>query len=113
MVRAGTGPLDTHLVAYATSAKGPEEPVVEIKFRKDTTGGQIKVVRSMPVKAPFWVKVERLGKVLIGSYSTDGKMWHEVNRQEIDVGAKPVAGLVAWNRYQAGTVAFEEVTVGK
>jgi hypothetical protein len=46
------------------------------------------------IRAPYWVRLDRVGAEVIGSISADGQGWQEVRRQAIDLGAQIRVGLV-------------------
>ncbi|GAA4628991.1 hypothetical protein GCM10023196_047750 [Actinoallomurus vinaceus] len=70
------------------------------------------------MRMPYWVRLERRGRRLVGSISPDGTEWTEVGSTEIDLGPEVHAGLVLCSCLgidapyaETGTAAFDNVTV--
>lgn len=113
-IRADTSPTSKHLLANAAHVQkdGQETTIVEVNFRQVIERKGIKVKKSDPQKLPCWLKVERTGNQLAGFVSADGENWTEINRREIDLPEKCLAGLVVWNRYHPGGKAvFDQVRI--
>jgi len=65
------------------------------------------------VKPPYWVKIERMGDSLTGSYSADGKTWRPLGVPQIITMTAPVYIGLCVTSHQAGeqrSVDFDSIT---
>jgi len=64
-------------------------------------------------QAPYWVRLERIGNVLIGSSSPDGTVWTEIRRETITLGTTVYVGLALTSHDDAAlaTAGFRNVQI--
>jgi len=60
------------------------------QYRLAANGGCVNTDSATVVKPPYWVKIERTGDNLSGSYSADGKTWRSVGTPQTITMAAPV-----------------------
>lgn len=87
MVRESSAPGARHAFACMTRGNG-------LAFqRRVATGGASRHTAGPAQDAPAWVRLERIGDMLIGSWSADGAAWHEIQRDTVPMAAAALAGL--------------------
>lgn len=107
MVRESTAAGSRHAFTCVTPANG-----VAFQRRLVTNGVSSHTAGAM-VGAPSWVRLERIGNVLIGSWSSDGTTWREIRRETITMAAVVQVGLAVTSHANgsACTATFSQVDV--
>jgi hypothetical protein len=82
--------------------------------RRTAVGGQTASTSGAAVKAPYWVKLVRVGNTFSAYQSADGATWNLVGSAAISMGASVYVGMaVTAQSYTAlNTSTFDNVSVG-
>ena len=107
MIRESLTAGSPHASTFATSANG-------IAFqRRAAAGGATSHTAGPGNSAPYWVRIERVGNVVISSASADGATWTEIRRETIAMSAAIYVGLAvtSHNDGQLCTGTFTNVQV--
>ena len=107
MVRESTAAGSRHAFACATGGNG-------LAFRRRPATDSVTNHTAGPAAAaPYWVRVERSGNLLIGSCSADGVAWTEIRRETVAMGSTVLIGLAVASRSGASacTATFTHVTI--
>ena len=99
MIRESLDAGSRHATLVVTPGSG-----TGLLWRTGTGGGTSSSLLT-GLTAPRWVKLERQGKVIIGSESEDGVVWSVVRRITIDMAAEVQVGLIACSR-TSGLASF-------
>lgn len=96
--------------AYALSGVTPDRREV-FQSRVQTDGGTTS--GNLRGAAPYWVRLERTGDVLIGSRSADGVTWEEVGRKTVVMAAAVKVGLflTGHNESVLGGAVIDNVSI--
>lgn len=101
------------LLAGAMKASVSMTPGNGIVFSTGTaTGGATTTVVKTGLKAPYWVKLVRVGTTFTASYSSNGSIWTVLGTKDIPMVAAPYIGLGVTSN-KAGTLCtatFDNVT---
>jgi regulation of enolase protein 1 (concanavalin A-like superfamily) len=98
MLRATQDSNSAHAFTCVTPQRG-------VAFqRRLVTAGASSTTAGPAVAAPYWVRLERFGNLLVGSSSPDGVTWTEIRRQTITLGTNILVGL-AVTSHNDGAVA--------
>jgi len=97
--------------AYAMTCVTPTRGVT--MQRRLETAGASNYTAGPLLAAPYWVRLERLGSVIIGSCSSDGANWTEMRRETIAMDAGVLVGLAvtSHNDGTLTTAKFDQVTI--
>jgi phosphatidylserine/phosphatidylglycerophosphate/cardiolipin synthase-like enzyme/regulation of enolase protein 1 (concanavalin A-like superfamily) len=82
--------------------------------RRLTTGGAtVATSGGTTIKAPYWVKLERIGNTFNGYQSADGVTWTLVGTDTVSMGATVYVGLAAVSKdtLNTTTAQFDSVTI--
>ena len=74
----------------------------EFQWRTNT-GGDTQTTDQIPSPTPFWVKLTRVGDVLTGSVSKDGKSWQRRGQATVPMNADALIGLCVCSHNNAAT----------
>ena len=96
-----------HASTFATAANGLAYQ------RRVTTDGASSHTAGPGTAAPYWVRIERLGNVLISSTSPNGTTWTEIRRETIAMSAAVYVGLAVTSHNSGAlcTATFTNVQV--
>jgi regulation of enolase protein 1 (concanavalin A-like superfamily) len=87
MIRESNAAGASHAFTCLTPANG-------VAFQRRLSAGATSIHTAGPqVPAPYWVRLERIGDVLIGSCSPDGATWTEIRRETVTLPATALVGL--------------------
>ena len=107
MIRESLTAGSRHASTFATSANG-------IAFqRRAATDGVTSHTAGPGSPAPYWVRIERLGNVVISSTSPNGTTWTELRRETIAMSAAIYVGLAVTSHNNGAlcTATFTNVQV--
>jgi len=91
MVRDSLNGGSTHAMTVMTAnSDGTAGNGASFQYRAATDGASSNSDSAAVVKPPYWVKIDRLGDSLSGSYSVDGKMWRSLGVPQTITMAAPV-----------------------
>ncbi|MCG8700615.1 MAG: fibronectin type III domain-containing protein, partial [Bacteroidales bacterium] len=92
-----------------TMSNGGNRLGLQVRF----TDGQATSFYGAPDVAQPWLKLERVGSVFTGYYSTDGTTWHTIQQVTIDMNEQVYVGLAVSNFNQSSLCVseFSEVNV--
>jgi regulation of enolase protein 1 (concanavalin A-like superfamily) len=81
--------------------------------RRLVTDGTSTLTNGPKGKAPYWVRLERVGDLFISSVSADGTTWSEIRRETVVMSATVQVGLAVCNRGdgQLATAQISNVVV--
>ena len=107
MIRDGIAPNAAHAYSMVTAEAG-----AELQFRLKA-GEESNDKVGPGVRVPYWVKLERKGKVFISSMSADGKNWNQIGDITIEMQPDVFIGLAvtAHNNGAICTATLDNVTV--
>lgn len=73
------------------------------------------LMQAVDASAPWWLRIERQGDVLIGSHSPDGQAWSELGRLTIALAQDAFIGMAVSSRSQdsTATTTFSNVTLAR
>ncbi len=96
-----------HVSTFATSANGL------VYQRRTVANGASSHTAGPNSAAPAWVRLERIGSVVISSTSADGSTWTEIRRETSPLGNAVFVGLAvtSHNNGQVCTATFTNVQV--
>lgn len=107
MVRESTAAGARHAFTCITPSSG-------VAFqRRLATDGASSHTAGPAARAPYWVRLERVGNVVISSCSANGTTWTEIRRETISMGASVLIGLAVSSHADgtACTATFSHVDV--
>ena len=87
MIRESLTTGSRHASTFATAAKGLAYQ------RRRATDGTTSHTAGPGSAAPYWVRIARLGNVVISSTSPNGTTWTEIRRETIAMSAAVYVGL--------------------
>ena len=87
MIRESLATGSRHASTFATAANGLAYQ------RRLTTDGVSRHTAGSNNPAPYWVRIERVGNVVISSTSPNGTTWTEIRRESITMSAAVYVGL--------------------
>ena len=107
MIRESLTTGSRHVSTFATAANGLAYQ------RRLTTGGVSSHTAGPGIPTPYWVRIERLGNVVISSTSPNGTTWTEIRRETIAMSAAVYVGLAvtSHNNGVLCTATFTNVQV--
>ena len=107
MIRSSLTAGSAHASTFATSANGL------VYQRRLTTSASSGHTSGPAVAVPAWVRLERVGNLIISSTSMDGSTWSEIRRETIALGATVYVGLAvtSHDNAQVCTATFTDVQV--
>jgi hypothetical protein len=114
MIRDSLDGASTHAMMVMTAnSDGSAGNGASFQWRPAADGASSNSDSTLVVKPPYWVKIDRLGDSLSGSYSADGTTWRSLGvPQVITMGAPVYIGLCVTS-HQAGeqrTFEFDSIT---
>ena len=85
----------------------------EFQWRTNTAG-DTQTTDQIPSPTPFWVKLTRVGDVLTGYVSKDGKAWQQRGRATVPMAKEALIGLCVCSHNNAATTEakIDSVAVG-
>ncbi len=107
MIRESLDTGSRHASTFMTPGNG-------LSYQRRTVTGQASAHTAGPMgTAPYWVRLERIGNVIISSTSPDGTTWRQVRRQTITLSALVQVGLAVTNHQdgQLATARFSDVQI--
>lgn len=109
MMRASLDPGSQFVEIVRTESLGIQ---LVLRDESDEDATVVGPYRS-PMLAPVWLKLSRVGKVFVGSYSKDGITWTTLGTQEMDLPPTMYAGLIvtAGDETHVGTATIANLTV--
>jgi len=110
MIRDSLDGGSTHATTVMTGGGGNG---ASFQFRPTANGTSSNSDSASVVTAPYWVKIDRLGDNLSGSYSVDGKTWRSLGIPQTIAMAAPVHIGLCVTSHQAGeqrTAQFDSIT---
>ncbi len=91
MIRDSLNGGSTHAMTVMTSnSDGTAGNGASFQYRATTDGASANSDSAAVVKPPYWVKIDRLGDNISGSYSVDGKTWRSLGIPQTIAMAAPV-----------------------
>ena len=107
MIRESLTPGSRHASTFATATSGLAYQ------RRLTTNGATSHTAGPSNPAPYWVRIARLGNVLISSTSPNGTTWTEIRRETIAMSAAVYVGLAVTSHNNGAlcTATFSNVQV--
>ena len=107
MIRASDDPRAAHGFMLVSAGRGSAFQ------RRTTTGGTSTSTPGAVVAAPYWVRLTRLGNLIVAAASPNGTTWTEVGRQTIAMPAEVLIGLAATSQDPAAlaTATFDHVQI--
>ncbi len=102
------------LAANAKEASVVVTPSNGLKFlRRTSTGGSAASTTVNSLKAPYWLKLTRVGNTITSYYSTNGVSWTSAGSQDIAMNATVYIGLVvtAHKTTAVATATFDNVSI--
>jgi hypothetical protein len=107
MIRETTAAGSRHALMAVTPGNG-----MAFQRRLDTNGASSHTGGAF-VKAPYWVKLTRVGNVFTGYQSADGVTWTTVGSATIAMGTSALIGLevTSHNNSTTSTAVFDHVTI--
>lgn len=103
MIRSGSAANAAHAFTCATGGNG-------LAFQRRPAAGAASLHTAGPLlAAPCWVRLERIGNLIISSTSRDGITWSELRREQSTLGATVLVGL-AVSSHQEGTLGTATFT---
>jgi regulation of enolase protein 1 (concanavalin A-like superfamily) len=107
MIRASADPRSAHGFMLVSTGRG-------LAFqRRAATGGTSTNTAGAAAVAPYWVRLTRLGNLVVAAASPNGTTWTEVGRQTVALSAEVLVGL-ALTSQDPGALAsatFDNVAV--
>ncbi len=114
MVRDSLDGGSTHAMTVMTAnSDGTAGNGASFQYRAATDGTSANSDSGAVVKPPYWVKIDRLGDSLSGSYSADGKTWRSLGVPQVITMNAPVYIGLCVTSHQAGEqreFVFDSVT---
>ncbi len=113
MIRNSVGNGSPHaMMAMTANTDGAAANGASFQYRATANSSSGNADSTVKVAAPYWVKIERIGSVLRGLTSADGKTWAQVGTTEIIMEDSVLIGLCVTS-HQAGedrTYQFDSIT---
>jgi len=114
MIRDSLGGGSTHAMTVMTAnSDGTAGNGASFQYRPAADGASSNSDSTTVVKPPYWVKIDRLGDNLSGSYSVDGKTWRSLGFSQTIAMAAPVYIGLCVTAHQAGeqrSFDFDSIT---
>jgi hypothetical protein len=114
MIRDSLDGGSTHAMTVMTAnSDGTAGNGASFQYRAATDGASSNSDSGAVVKPPYWVKIDRLGDNLSGSYSADGKTWRSLGVPQTIAMAAPVYIGLCVTSHQAGeqrSFDFDSIT---
>ena len=107
MIRESLDPGSRHASTLVTPGNG-------LTFQRRTQTGMASAHTAGPLGSPpYWVRLERIGNVVVSSASSDGATWRQLRRQTILLGTTVFVGLAVTSHLdgQLTTARFSDVQV--
>ena len=107
MIRESLANGSRHTSTFATASNG-----FAYQRRLDTNGSSSHTA-GPGVSTPYWVRIERVGNVIISSTSPNGTTWTEIRRETVTMNAAVYVGLVVTSHNNGAlcTATFTNVQV--
>jgi hypothetical protein len=91
MIRDSLNGGSTHAMTVMTAnSDGTAGNGASFQYRATTDGASANNDSGAVVKPPYWVKIDRMGDSLSGSYSADGKTWRSLGVPQVIAMTAPV-----------------------
>jgi hypothetical protein len=114
MIRDSLDGGSTHaMTAMTANSDGSAGNGASFQYRPVADGASSNIDSTIVVAPPYWVKIERLGDSLTGSYSADGKTWRSLGIPQVIAMNAPVYIGLCVTSHAAGeqrTFEFDSVT---
>jgi regulation of enolase protein 1 (concanavalin A-like superfamily) len=107
MIRASLAANSAHAFSLVSYSKG-----VAFQRRPAAGGGSVSTPGALG-RAPYWVRLVRLGTLVTAYSSVDGSDWTEIGRDTIDLGTIAYVGFAATSRsaYVVGKFGISQVAM--
>jgi hypothetical protein len=114
MIRDSLDGGSTHAMTVITAnSDGTAGNGASFQYRPAADGASSNIDSTTVVAAPYWVKIDRLGDSLSGSYSADGKTWRSLGISQVIAMNAPVYIGLCVTSHAAGeqrTFEFDSVS---